>query len=262
MKRAKGEASSDAFGPDKLLDVMRHVSLQFEQRFLWQSVHNALHVWPTPIDPEVDDSQSHMQALSVRFASDEIQERVFRSWTSSPEDAVLDGMKQLSKNSLSSATAGRMDQDLFYSRLKGAVTASIRTAVPDSGTAEDCGLAAQLLEAARSPQEKALDNSEVRLNVSMLHMQEAGPVVPRAGLLVRARDNFPGIDGWLYVELADGEREIWLLQNTVGGSYEINQGMREGVDLARVHDWADVPHCTGLCSWYRGCARASTAPRE
>lgn len=245
VKEANRAVSKGALAPNQLLAMMRELSSSGGSQLdavTRKISHKVLHVWPSPIDEDIDDSKPLVQTLFVRFASDRFEERVIQAWNSSAADVVAHAIRQLSQDSQCSSAAGNLYEDLFYSRLRGAVTASIWTAVPDSGTAEESSLAARLLEAAQLPQEKALDGSEVQLNVGVYHSREAGPLVPCAGLLVRARKNFPGIDGWLYVELADGEREIWLLQNTMAVSHDINQGMREGVDLARVYDWSDAPY--------------------
>lgn len=67
---------------------------------------------------------------------------------------------------------------------------------------------------------------------------------PVGGLVVKAPGgNVAAVDGWMYMELEGGRREIWMLQLTVAGGHNIGQlGLGAGVQHARRGSWANAPY--------------------
>lgn len=66
---------------------------------------------------------------------------------------------------------------------------------------------------------------------------------PQVGLLVRAPTNWPGVNGWLYVETEAGEKEIRLLRLTVVNSHEVTgNGFVGAVQHARRGSWSDAKY--------------------
>lgn len=67
--------------------------------------------------------------------------------------------------------------------------------------------------------------SLVVLNRKLSELQVSLLRNPVVGMCVQAPSNWPGVDGWLYMELEGGRREIWLLQVTEASDHPVSLPM-------------------------------------